>query len=68
MKGYLEMVILNQIVGIGGFSIAANLRLIVIAAIFIGIIVVLLYLKLARNGEKTNGKDISKEEVGEDIE
>jgi len=62
------MVILNQIVGIGGFSIAANLRLIVIAAIFIGIIVVLLYLKLARNGEKTNGKDISKEEVGEDID
>ena len=44
------------------------MRLIVIAAIFIGIIVVLLYLKLARNGEKTNGKDISKEEVGEDID
>ena len=62
------MVILNQIVGIGGFSIAANLRLIVIAAIFIGIIAVLLYLKFARNGEETNGKDISKEEVGEDIE
>jgi len=62
------MVILNQIVGIGGFSIAANLRLIVIAAIFIGIIAVLLYLKFARNGEETNGKDISKEEVGEDTE
>jgi len=44
------------------------LRLIVIAAIFIGIIAVLLYLKFARNGEETNGKDISKEDVGEDIE
>lgn len=67
------MVILNQIVGIGGFSIADNLRLIVIAVIFIGIIVVLLYLRVAKNGEKTNRKYISREETikdktGEDIE
>ncbi len=67
------MVILNQIVGVGGFSIADNLRLIVIAAIFIGIIVVLLYLRVAKNGEKTNRKYISKEKTikdktGEDIE
>ena len=62
------MVILNQIVGIGDFSIADNLRLIVIAAIFIGIIVVLLFLKFARSGEKTNGENNSKEEADEDIE
>jgi len=62
------MVILNQIVGIGGFSIADNLRLIVIAAIFIGIIAVLLFLKFARSGEKTNEKNNSKEEADEDIE
>ena len=62
------MVILNQIVGIGGFSIADNLRLIVIAAIFIGIIAVLLFLKFARSGEKTNGGNNSKEEADEDIE
>ena len=62
------MVILNQIVGIGDFSIADNLRLIVIAAIFIGIIVVLLFLKFARSGEKTNGGNNSKEEADEDIE
>ena len=62
------MVILNQIVGIGGFSIADNLRLIVIAAIFIGIIAVLLFLKFARSGEKTNGGIYSKEEADEDIE
>ena len=62
------MVILNQIVGIGDFSIADNLRLIVIAAIFIGIIVVLLFLKFARSGEKTNGGIYSKEEADEDIE
>ncbi|MDP6924066.1 MAG: hypothetical protein R2568_07085 [Candidatus Scalindua sp.] len=60
------MVILNQIAGIGGFSIADNLCLIVIAAIFIGIIIVLLYLKLARSGEQGNGEDISREETGED--
>ncbi|HJO56365.1 MAG TPA: hypothetical protein QF423_06785 [Candidatus Scalindua sp.] len=62
------MVILNQIVDIGDFSIADNLRLIVIAAIFIGIIVVLLCIKFARSGEKTNGKYNSEEEAGEDIE
>jgi hypothetical protein len=62
------MVILNQIVGVGDFSIADNLRLIVIAAIFIGIIVVLLFLKFARSGEKTNGKNNSKEEADEDTE
>ena len=62
------MVILNQIVGVGDFSIADNLRLIVIAAIFIGIIAVLLFLKFARSGEKTNGKNNSKEEADEDIE
>lgn len=62
------MVFLNQIVGAGGFSIAANLRLIVIAAIFIGIIAVLLYLRFARNGEETNGKDISEEEIDEDVD
>jgi hypothetical protein len=67
------MVILNQIVGVGGFSIADNLRLIVIAAIFIGIIVVLLYLRVAKSEEKTNRKYISKEKTikgktGEDIE
>ncbi len=60
------MVILNQIVDIGDFSIADNLRLIVIAAIFIGIIVVLLCIKFARSGEKTNGKYNSEEEAGED--
>ncbi len=47
------MFILNQILGIGDFSITDNLRLIVIAAIFIGIIVVLLYFKSAKNGRKT---------------
>ena len=61
------MVILNQIVGIGDFSIADNLRLIVIAAIFIGIIVVLLRIRFARNGEKTNGKYVSEEKDSEDI-
>lgn len=50
------MFILNQISGIGDFSIADNLRLIVIAAIFIGIIVVLLYLKSAKSGRKTERK------------
>jgi hypothetical protein len=62
------MVILNQIVGVGDFSIADNLRLIVIAAIFIGIIVVLLRIRFARSVEKTNGKNNSKEEADEDIE
>ncbi len=61
------MVILNQIVGIGDFSIEGNLRLVVIAAIFIGIIVILLCIKFARSGEKTNGKNISKAKTGEDI-
>ncbi|MBZ0110237.1 MAG: hypothetical protein K8F52_16425 [Candidatus Scalindua rubra] len=47
--------------------------MIVIAVIFIGIIVVLLYLRVAKNGEKTNRKYISREETikdktGEDIE
>ena len=60
------MVILNQIVGIGDFSIADNLRLIVIAAIFIGIIVVLLRIRFARNVEKTNGKYVSEEKDSED--
>jgi len=50
------MFILNQIIGIGGFSIADNLRLIIIVAIFIGIIAVLLYLKSAKNGRKAKGK------------
>ena len=50
------MFILNQILGIGDFSIADSLRFIIIAAIFIGIIVVLLYLKSAKNGRKTKGK------------
>ena len=50
------MVLLNQIVGAGGFSITDNLRLIVIAAIFIGIIAVLLYLRFAKSGGKTNGE------------
>ena len=62
------MVILSQIVGTGGFSIVDNLRLIVIAAIFIGIVAVLLYLKFANSGGKTNGKYISKEKAGENIE
>ena len=61
------MVILNQIVGIGGFSIADNLRLIVIAAIFVGIIVVLLYIRFARSGEKASGKYVSEEKDSEDI-
>ena len=61
------MVILNQIVGIGDFSIADNLRLIVIAAIFIGIISVLLYIKFARSVEKANGKYVSEEKDSEDI-
>ncbi len=46
------MFILNQIVGIGDFDIMDNFRLIVIAAIFIGIIVVLLYLKAKKGGRK----------------
>jgi hypothetical protein len=46
------MFILNQIAGIGGFGIADNLRLIVIAAIFIGIVIVLLYLKTSKSGRK----------------
>jgi len=62
------MFILNQIVGVGGFSIVDNLRLIVIAVIFIGIIAVFLYLRFAKNDRKTNGKYISKEETGEDLE
>jgi len=61
------MVILNQIVGVGDFSIADNLRLIVIAAIFIGIISVLLYIKFARSVEKANGKYVSEEKDSEDI-
>ena len=50
------MFILNEIVGIGDFSIMDNFRLIVIAAIFIGIIVVLLYLRSARGGRKRDRK------------
>ncbi len=50
------MFILNQVVGIGDFSIMDNLRLIVIVAIFIGIIVVLLYLKSAKSGRKIEKK------------
>ena len=46
------MFILNQISGIDGFSIADNLRLVVIAAIFIGIVFVLLYLKSLKKGRK----------------
>ena len=46
----------KQVVGSGDFSIMDYLRLIVIAAIFIGIIVVLLYLKSAKSGRKTEGK------------
>ncbi|MCP4252846.1 MAG: hypothetical protein GY775_05470 [Candidatus Scalindua sp.] len=61
------MVILNQIVGAGGFSIESNLRLIIIAAIFIGIVVVLLCIKFARNGERTNGRNVGKVKAGEDI-
>lgn len=57
------MFILNQIVGVGGFSIADNLRLIVIAAIFIGITVVLLYRRFAKNWRETNGEYISKEKT-----
>ncbi len=75
------MFFLNHIAGIGAFSIMDNLRLIVIAVIFIGIIVVLLYLKSAKNGRKTERKYMqatnpndsgSKEEIkakeGEDFE
>ncbi len=61
------MVILSQIVGDGGFSLVDNLRLIVIAAIFIGIIAVLLYLKFANSGGKANGKYLSKEKTGKNI-
>ncbi len=67
------MVILNQIVGAGDFSIADNLRLIVIAVIFVGIIAVLLYLRFAKSIGKTNGEYISEEKMikgksGEDLE
>ncbi len=61
------MVILSQIVGAGDFSLVDNLRLIVIAAIFIGIIALLLYLKFANSGGKANGKYISKEKAGKNI-
>ncbi len=61
------MVILNQVVGVGGFSIGSNLRLIIIAAIFIGIVAVLLYIKFARSGERTNGRNVGKAKAGEDI-
>ena len=67
------MFIPNQIVGVGGFGIADNLRLIVIAAIFVGIIVVLLYRRATKSGREANGKHISrekttKEKVAGDIE
>ncbi len=61
------MVILSQIVGAGDFSLVDNLRLIVIAASFIGIIALLLYLKFANSGGKADGKYISKEKAGENI-
>ena len=57
------MFIPNQIVGVGGFGIADNLRLIVIAAIFVGIIVVLLYRRATKSGRETNGKHISREKT-----
>jgi hypothetical protein len=50
------MFILNQISGIGDFGIADNLRLIVIAAIFIGIVIVLLYLKSSKSGRKVKSE------------
>ncbi len=50
------MFMLNQIVGIGSLGIIDNLRLIVIIAIFIGIIIVLLYRRFTKSGRKTNGK------------
>ncbi len=50
------MFFLSQIEGSGGFSVEGNLRLVVIAAIFIGIIALLLYIKSVKSRKMRGGK------------
>ena len=50
------MFFLSQIEGTGGFSVEGNLRLVVIAAIFIGIIALLLYLNSVKRRRMRGGK------------